>query len=282
MLFCPLSYAQNEPIAPFPSEKIIVWQHTVESPSGIIMDTLTQALEITRPEYGNYNIVTSMTMEQGRAVKYLSKQDKGKLDVAHFPTTSAREEGAIAIKIPLIDGLLGYRVCLIKENQQYKFSNINNKQDLIDQGITIGQHQDWPDSQILKNNGLQVKTSHKYVLLFQQLKKQRFDCFLRGLNEINDEYLQHAGGSFAIESSLLIHYPNLMFFFVNESRPELAQRLRLGLTRLQENGTLMRLLDHYYKERLAKLHLRDRKIIDLENAILPDNYRQKLQTISWL
>ena len=280
--FSSSSYAQNEFIAPLPSEKITIWQHTVNSPSGIIMDTLIQALDITRPEYGNYDIVTSMPMEQGRAVKSLSNKYKGKLDIAHFPTSIEREKGAIAIQIPLIDGLLGYRVCLIKENQQYKFSNINNKQDLIDQGITIGQHQDWPDSKILRSNGLQVKTSHKYDLLFQQLKKQRFDCFLRGINEINDEYSQHAGARFAIENSLLIHYPYLMYFFVNESRPDLAQRLTLGLTRLQENGTLTRLLDHYYKDRLAKLHLHDRKIIYLDNSILPINSLQKLKPISWL
>lgn len=281
-VFCSSSYAQSGLEQSSPSEKIIVWQDTVNSPSGIIMDTLIQALEITRPEYGHYEIVTSMPMEQGRAVKSLAKAYQGQLDIAHFPTSINREKHAIAVRVPLIGGLLGYRVCLIKENHQYKFSQINNKQDFIDQEITIGQHQDWPDSKILRSNGLRVKTSHKYALLFQQLEKKRFDCFLRGLNEINDEYSLHIDARFAIENSLLIRYPYLMFFFVNESRPELAKRLGLGLTRLQKNGTLMRLLEHYYKDRLTKLHLKERKIIDLENTLLPDNSLQKLQFISWL
>ena len=265
-----------------PPEKIIVWRHTVDNPSAIIMDTLTRALDITRDEYGDYEIIPSMQMEQGRAVKKLSKEYKGKLDIAYFPTTKEREEHAIPIRIPLIGGLMGYRLCLIKENNQYKFSNINDIQDFIDQGLTIGQHQDWPDSTILRNNGLKVSTTHKYSLLFEQLNKQRFDCFLRGVNEINDEYIQHSDARFAIENSLLIHYPYLTFFFVNEQRPELAERLTIGLTRLQENGTLAKLLDYYYKDRLDKLHLYSRKIIYLNNSLLSEQSLQSMTVIPWL
>ncbi|WP_051369100.1 transporter substrate-binding domain-containing protein [Psychromonas arctica] len=274
--------AQDQRQHLLPPEKIIVWRHTIDNPSAIIMDTLTRALDITRDEYGDYEIIPSMQMEQGRAVKKLSKEYKGKLDIAYFPTTAEREERAIPIRIPLIGGLMGYRLCLIKENNQYKFSNINDIQDFIDQGLTIGQHQDWPDSIILRNNGLKVSTTHKYSLLFEQLNKQRFDCFLRGVNEINDEYAQHSNARFAIENSLLIHYPYLTFFFVNEQRPELAERLTIGLRRLQENGTLTKLLDHYYKDRLNKLHLYSRKILYLDNTLISDQSLQSMTVIPWL
>jgi len=74
-----------------PTEEIIVWRHTINNPSAIIMDTLTRALDITRDEYGDYEIIPSMQMEQGRAVKKLSKEYKSKLDIAYFPTTVERE-----------------------------------------------------------------------------------------------------------------------------------------------------------------------------------------------
>lgn len=260
-----LSIAQEVDSDP---HEIIVWQRTVNGPTEIIIDTLQQALNITRPEYGDYHIMTSADMEQGRALNKLSKLSQGELDIAHFATTTEREKKAIAIRIPLIQGALGYRICLIKKNNQEKFTAIHNKQNLIDKNITIGQHQDWPDTKILRTNGLTVRTTHKYSLLFQQLDKQRFDCFSRGINEITYEHSQHTEVNTAIEENLLIHYPYPLFFFVNANRPMLAKRLTLGLTRLQKNGTLAQLFAHYYEHRLSNLHLKERTIIHLENPTL--------------
>lgn len=252
------------------SQEIIVWQHTVNGPTEIIMDTLQRAFEITRPEFGNYKIMTSIAMEQGRALAELSKRSEGELDIGHFATTAEREKKAIAIRIPLIQGMLGYRICLIKENNQAKFSGITNKQSFIEKEISIGQHQDWPDTTILRSNGMHVRTTHKYSLLFQQLDKQRFDCFSRGVNEISYEHAQHTEVNTTIEDSLLLHYPFPLFFFVNANRPILAQRLTLGLTRLQDDGTLKALFEHYYKDRLATLHLAERTLIKLENPTLSE------------
>lgn len=258
-------------------QEIIVWQHTVNGPTEIIKDALQRALEITRPEYGAYRIITSAEMEQGRALNTLSKQARGKLDVAHFATTTEREKKAIAIRIPLIQGSLGYRICLIKKHNQSTFSEITNKHDFIEKNISIGQHKDWPDTKILRSNGLHVKTTYKYSLLFQQLDKQRFNCFSRGINEISYEHEQHTEINATIEESLLIHYPFPLFFFVNANRPEVAKRLTLGLTRLQSNGTLLQLFEYYYKDRLAALHLEARTIIELENPTLSEKSLKALQ-----
>lgn len=259
-------------------KEIVVWQRTVNGSTQIISDTLQRALNITRSEFGDYRIVTSAAMEQGRALKSLSKQSSGKLDIAHFPTTTEREKKAIAIRVPLIQGALGYRICFIKKSNQKKFTNINNKHDFINSRISIGQHKDWPDTNILRSNGLSVKTTYKYALLFKQLDKQRFDCFARGINEINDEFSQHTEVSMAIEQSLLLHYPYPLFFFVNADRPDLAERLTLGLTRLQKDGTLQQLFEQYYEDRLSALNISKRVIIDLENPTLSEKSYNALQS----
>ena len=177
-------------------------------------------------------------MEQGRALRELSKMDSSRLDLAHFAPTIEREKQAIVIRIPLIQGLLGYRLCLIKDGDQHKFSKITNKEQWLASNLTIGQHQNWPDTLVLKDNGLMVKTSYKYKLLFQQLVKHRFDCFARGANEIVYEQRAHQDLGLIIEKKLMLHYPFPLFFFVNKNNPDLAKRLEQGLSKLIENGVL--------------------------------------------
>lgn len=250
------------------STKITVWERTVNDSTEIIMDTLLRALEITKPEYGDYQLITSIKMEQGRALQELSILENSHLDLAHFAPTSEREKKAIAIRIPLLQGLLGYRICLIRPGEQYKFSQIINKKQWLASDISIGQHQDWPDALILKNNGLNVKTTYKYELLFQQLVRNRFDCFARGANEITYEQRNHQDIDLEIEKTMLLHYPFPMFFFVNKNNPSLAKRLEEGLSKLVENGTSAQLFEHYYRSKIEELNLKKRHIIKLNNLSL--------------
>jgi len=262
--------------------KIIVWQHTIDYPNKILMSILLQAFEETREEYGDYEIISSSPMEQRRAVSKLSKRYKDTLDIAHLASNVSREKNATAIRIPLISGLSGYRVCLIKPSNQSKFTNIKNKQDFIDKGITIGQQQDWPDTKILTSNGIDVQTSYKYSLLFRQLDKQRFDCFLRGVNEISDEVEQNSNTHFVIEDNLLFYYPLPLFFFVNNNRPEIIERLTKGLSKLKEQGVLADLLAENFQQKMHQLHLNNRTLIRLDNPILPKESLQSIEPIPWL
>lgn len=215
---------------------IIVWESLYNNPTSIVMDYLHRALQVTMEEYGEYQLIESVKMEQGRSLIELSKSQHSKLDVATYAPTTEREAQAIAIHIPLLSGLMGYRLCLIDEQKQTLFQGIKNKQQLINNNITIGQHQDWPDTTILRFNNIQVQTTHKKELLFQKLIRGRFNCFSRGASEIYSEYLTYKSQGIAIESELLLYYPLPIFFFVNKSRPLLAERIRLGLQRLIESG----------------------------------------------
>ena len=162
------SYAQGT--------KIRVWEKTAID-QGLIGELLFQALEITQKEYGEYQIITSTEMEQDRALREIANS---RLDLAHFVSTAEREMQATPIRIPIMQGLLGYRLCLIKDDNQDKFIGVTNKQQWIEKKISIGQHRNWPDTTILKSNGLHVATTYKRELLFQQLSKNRFDWTQRG------------------------------------------------------------------------------------------------------
>lgn len=257
--------------------KIIVWESLYNNPTPILMNALRRALQVTKPEYGEYEIIVSTKMEQGRSLLEMAKTEKSNLDIASYAPTTAREKLAIPIRIPVLSGLMGYRICLIKKDKQTLFDDIKNKQQLITKNITIGQHQNWPDTTILRFNDITVHTTYKKSLLFQQLDRERFDCFSRGTSEIYAEYLQHRQLGISIENNLLLYYPLPVFFFVNKSRPLLAQRVQLGLERLLESGELYEIVERTFLPIISDLKLSERIVIDLHNPTLSDETLQAIE-----
>lgn len=233
-----------------------------------MMDYLHRALQVTKDEYGGYELIESIKMEQGRSLIELSKAKNSKLDLASYAPTREREAQTITIRIPVLSGLMGYRLCLINGKSQSAFNGIKNKKQFIEKGISIGQHQDWPDTTILRSNNITVQTTHKKALLFQQLSRGRFDCFSRGTSEIYAEYLVHQKQGIKIEKNLLIYYPLPIFFFVNNNRPLLAERLQLGLEKLIESGEFDRIFDRYFTSIIIELNINNRTVIDLNNPTL--------------
>lgn len=256
---------------------ITVWEHTINHREQIIIDLLTKSLQVTTKEYGDFKINSSPKMEQKRALQQLSIKSGAHIDIGHFVGTRERESQGIPIYIPLIKGLLGYRICLIKEVNQAKFTDIANKQDFIDASLSIGQHQDWPDTDILKSNNIIVTTTYKRHLLFQQLDNHRFHCYSRGVNEITFELASQPELDIKIEDSLLIYYPFPLYLFVNQNEPELAARVELGLQRLKKSGEFDKLFAHYYKERLSSLNLQQRKMIKLNNPTISEKSKQIME-----
>ncbi|WP_413699900.1 hypothetical protein ACLKMH_21550 [Psychromonas sp. KJ10-10] len=262
LFYSSLNYSQGT--------KIIVWDSLWNNQTTIMMDYLKRALQLTEAEYGDYELIKSIEMEQGRSLLEIAKLKNSKLDIAGYGATKEREEIAIPIRIPMLNGLMGYRICLIKEGHQGLFDGIKNKQQLIERNIIIGQHKDWPDTDILRANQLPVHTTYKKELLFQQLIRDRFNCFSRGTSEINAEYLAYQDQGIVIEDSLLIYYPLPLFFFVNKSRPLLAQRLQLGLERLIESGEFESIFNQNFASVINELRLTDRVIMDLNNPTLSE------------
>lgn len=267
--YCSCNYAQVS--------KIVVWESLYNNPNPIAMTYLLRALQITKPEYGDYELIESAKMEQGRSLLELTKHKHAKLDLAVYAATAKREKQASVIRIPLLSGLMGYRLCLIDEKKQILFDGIENKQQLIDKNISIGLHKDWPDTTILRANDIPVKTTYKKKLLFQQLSHGRFDCFSRGASEIYSEYIAYRSQGIVIENNLLLYYPLPLFFFVNKSRPLLAERIQLGLQRLTLSGEFDIIFEQYFSPIIVKLKLSDRSVLDLYNPTLSEQTIEALK-----
>jgi len=229
---------------------------------------LTLALEKTATQSNTTHLkATSKTMKQGRAIHELAQGRS--IDIVWTVTSIDREKQLLPVRIPLLKGLLGHRVLLIRKEDKNKFAAVNNIKDL--QQYTAGQGNDWPDTKILRANQFTVITTSTYDGLFAMLAAQRFDFFPRGINEAWQEIETQANPNMIVEDNILLYYPSPIYFFVNNHAQLLAKRLEKGLKLSIADGSFDRLFysHHTHKKMFAIGRLNQRKVITLENPLLP-------------
>jgi hypothetical protein len=210
---------------------------------------------------------TGEEMSQTRAAREL---ELGKVDFIWTGTSADYEQRFRAIRIPVMRGLDGYRICVINPARQPAFSAVKSLADL--QQLTIGQDPGWSDVKVLGAAGFSVVTG-PYESLFDMVDRGRFDCFLRGAHEAPTEAAKHPG--LAVENELLIVYPFTSFFFVNKDNAALAEDLENGLKKAYEDGSFMA----YFKNNPAikaifeQTHIEQRRRFDIPNPLLTDATR---------
>ncbi|MBL4761083.1 MAG: ABC transporter substrate-binding protein [Gammaproteobacteria bacterium] len=242
---------------------------------------LSLALDATIEDFGPYQLKHHKAEVQGRAIEELAN-NRG-IDVLWFATSAQREKRLHAIPIPIDMGMLGFRVCMIRKGSQAAFGRIRNLQGWRASGVSIGQHQHWPDTGILKANHLDVVTSQTYDALFQMLRAKRFDCFARSILEIDREMKELQITDLEIERNLLLVYPMPTFMFVSKQNIRLAKRLTQGLTRIQQDGRLKAVVLKQHEKHIEDLNLKQRRIIHLNNPELTKETRALLGSPSlWL
>jgi hypothetical protein len=207
--------------------------HYPKRPDSPRWDYARSLIELALKESGHDYVLepTDEEMSQSRAAREL---ELGNVDFIWTGTSADYEERFHAIRIPVLRGLDGYRICIINPERQAAFSAVKTLADL--QQLTIGQDGGWADVKILEAAGFKVVTA-PYESLFNMVERERFDCFLRGAHEAPGEVARHPG--LAIESDLLIVYPFTSFFFVNKSNTALADALETGLKKAYADGSFM-------------------------------------------
>jgi len=208
---------------------------------------------------------SQLLMNQGRALKQVM-HGKG-VDVVWTATSVARESALNPVRIPIDRGLLGWRLLLINQDEQRRFSQIDSISEL--KKLSAGQGHDWPDTQILKAEGFTITTNPNYAPLFPMLRLKHIDYFPRSLAEIQREVNSHSLDGFTIEKNILLHYPSALYFFVSYENKLLHDRLTQCLTEMTTSGDLKRLFYQYYGSDIENAHLDQRKLFEVPNPLLP-------------
>lgn len=201
---------------------------------------------------------------QGRALRELSSGQS--IDLTWSVTTTEREKELRAIKIPIYQGLIGWRVAFIHPNSQSRFSQVRGRDDL--KQFVAAQRFDWPDFEILKDNGLPVEGNISFVRIPKALQEGLVDYFPRSVLEVAREAKRERNQGLIVENNLLLKYKSAYYFFVNHSNTKLANIIERGFKQALSDGSYQLLFNKYYGKDLAELQLDKRKVIELNNPTI--------------
>jgi hypothetical protein len=225
---------------------------------------LQLALDHTRPQQGPFRLQPHVgALSQSRSILLL---ENGDIDVLSLPTSAEREVTLRPIRIDILRGILGYRIFLIRKDEQPLFNHLNPQ--TLPQKITLGFNSQWTDLAILEDNGFKVVTSYNYDGLFAMLAAGRFDAFPRGINEVPGELSKFGAlyPNLAAERSLAMFVDFPVYFWVQKNNVKLAARIEHGLRLALADGSFKALFQREHAAVIAQIAHEKRRVIHLHNA----------------
>jgi ABC-type amino acid transport substrate-binding protein len=233
-------------------------------------DLLRLSLEKTRAEFGPYELRPSdIGMSQARAAEEIHA-GSGKVNIFARSTAVEHEARMLPVRIPLDKGLISYRVFLIREDDQWRFSSVRTLDDL--RKLSVGSYTTWADTKILRDNGFNVVTGESYEGLFRMLVANRFDFFSRSVDEAYREYDERKEllPTMRVEEGLLLYFPTTRYFFVQRSPngEKLAKRVESGLNMMIKDGSFDVLFKKYKGALIDRAHLKSRRVFRIPNPYL--------------
>ena len=252
------------------AETLIVYP-APESPQDRRFDDLQEllrvALERTVDDFGPFRM--EPMSDSMSSTRYARELEQGRFPNVIWTSTSVeREQALLPVRIPLRRGLLSYRIALINEAEQPRFSTIRSLSDL--QELTFVQGIGWGDVEVYRANGIRVETT-QYESQFRMVHARRVDMFPRGVGEVFAELEDRVKDlpGLAVERDLLLYYPWPYYLFVARGNDALAHRLETGLRRMITDGSFEEIFQRYHGADIARARLNERHIIRLRNPLLP-------------
>ena len=189
-------------------------------------------------------------------------------------TSPEFEQQLQPIRVPVFRGLIGYRILMIRDTDQERFSQVKSIVDL--HGTPLGLGIQWSDVPIMRDAGFNV-VEMPYTSLFKALAAGRFDAVSRAAHEIGPELMivKAKLPRLTEEKSLVIAFRQASYFFVAKNDQRLAGVIRQGLLNAYDDGSFMDYFDNSPVVQRARqiLDEKGRRLIWLENRYLSEETR---------
>ncbi|MDY6976000.1 MAG: amino acid ABC transporter substrate-binding protein [Pseudomonadota bacterium] len=233
---------------------------------------LTEALRITQPQYGSFELIISN--QETAQERQLRSLEHNMLDVTWSVTSTERERQFLPIRIPIMAGLFGKRALFVKDGD-IRLKEVKKLADLHQFRAVLGY--DWPDTKIFRANDIPVLET-TYRASFRIVSEGFADMFPRSVMEINEEFADKTlSKGLTIDDNLIISYPSPIFFFVGSDNQALAGRIAEGLLMLFETGKFQELLLAHKNFKEGMTLVDGRTIIEIENPLLSEQSRLALE-----
>lgn len=223
---------------------------------------LQELLRRTEPKYGPSGFkFSSNYMVRSRI--FIEMKSGEKVNVVANPVNPEWNENLISISIPVDMGVQSWRIALIDEKKQNLLRNVRSLEEL--KPLRVGASRDWVTFQSLVDHGFNVIQGDNYDGLFEMLKLNRFDYFLRGINEIFDEFnlRKDSYKNLAVEDSFILHDSIPSVFYVSPKFPRLAERIQEGMEAMVSDGSLKRFVLKHYQDKFKRAKICQRRIFEI-------------------
>ena len=224
------------------------------------------ALIATEPSHGAFELIfTREQISSERKHELLVMGDKVNVDrLVGFPNQKGPREGLIRIAEPVLHGFMGYRILLIREEDQPLYQRIDTLEQL--RKLPMGFGKGW-EGHVYRYNGFSVAEPLNMTMLLKMLAGKRYAFVPLSVIEIDDHYEIDGTQVDALvpEKNLLLYMPLPVYFYVSPTQPLLAARLNLGLKKLKESGQMGVIFKQHFGDRLKRLNLPKRTMIELSN-----------------
>ncbi len=194
--------------------------------------------------------------------------DSGALDVMWSGAAQEKDDAMMAVRIPVLKGLLGHRIFIIRDADKQKFASIRTMQDL--KQFYAGQGTFWGDSTVLKNADIPLVTTIKYANLFPMLEGGRFDYFPRAVHEPWVEVESRPELNLAIDSNVMLIYPYAMYFYVKKDNQALHDLIHRGFDMAIADGSFDKLFFSHpmIQDVMNNAHLSERTVFRISNPTM--------------
>ena len=147
----------------------------------------------------------------------------GTIDVYWTATSHEREHELLPVRIPLMRGLLGYRVSIVHRDfaEQVKQPGVSLKD------LTACQVRFWPDTTILLSNQFNVASVTDFHKNFELIHKKRCDFFPRAIfeGEADLSMAQATYPELRLFDDVLLYYPYPIYFFTAKENRQLNKEI---------------------------------------------------------
>lgn len=216
----------------------------------------------------SYNPVPSETaLSQYRTLRQL-ELNQG-IDVVWTMSSPEREQQLRPVRIPIDRGLIGWRLLLIRQQDEQRFLQLKDEAQL--KALKTIQGLDWPDYHILQSNGFRTSSSASYQGMFNMLQARRIDYFPRSVTELPAELVAFKQADLMASPKWVLYYPAVLYFFVNKNNTKLAQDIENGLRIAIADGSMKQLFLQHFGAAIQQADLPNRTVLRLHNPLLtPD------------
>jgi len=230
---------------------------------------LKLALDLTIETDGPYTLVPSPAMNFTRAHKNLQDNTLPNFFMKLSYEPGFRDQGMAYVPFPIDLGIVGYRVCFVHPDIEKQLSNVKTLDEF--KQFSHGQGAGWSDVEILRKNGFEVHEVATYEPLFKMVAGRRFDLFCRGTNELLGELDSHRNiKDLSYDKSITLSYPLPRFFYTSSDNSAAIDRVRRGILKAYENGSLQELWRQEYQKSVDFVQLDRRREFVIKNHMVDD------------